>query len=88
MRKWLLNFPAMSLADEIQTCPPSSETIPGGCWDIPKDPTGNELAIRVYTWDHLTTDKGWSLREIRREGATLEDFFLQVTAKQQEQRVR
>ena len=34
----------------------------------------------------LTTDKGWSLREIRREGATLEDFFVQVTAKQQDQK--
>jgi len=30
----------------------------------------------------LTTDKGWSLREIRREGATLEDFFIKVTAQQ------
>ena len=28
----------------------------------------------------LTSSKGWSLREIRREGATLEDFFVQVTA--------
>lgn len=36
----------------------------------------------------LTTERGWSLREIRREGATLEDFFLQVTAKQQERRTR
>ena len=34
----------------------------------------------------LTTDKGWSLREIRREGATLEDFFVQVTAQQQDQK--
>jgi ABC-2 type transport system ATP-binding protein len=32
----------------------------------------------------LTTAKGWSLRELRREGATLEDFFIQVTARQQE----
>ncbi|MBU0717044.1 MAG: ABC transporter ATP-binding protein [Planctomycetes bacterium] len=30
----------------------------------------------------LSNDKGWSLREIRREGATLEDFFIQVTARQ------
>jgi len=29
---------------------------------------------------HLTTAKGWSLKEIHREGATLEDFFVQVTA--------
>ena len=32
---------------------------------------------------HLTTSKGWRLRELRREGATLEDFFVQVTAEQQ-----
>jgi ABC-2 type transport system ATP-binding protein len=31
----------------------------------------------------LTTAKGWTLRELRREGATLEDFFVQVTAEQQ-----
>ena len=30
----------------------------------------------------LTTEKGWALRELRREGATLEDFFIQVTAQQ------
>lgn len=30
----------------------------------------------------VTTQKGWSLREIRRDGATLEDFFVQVTAQQ------
>ena len=34
----------------------------------------------------LTNDRGWSLREIRREGATLEDFFVQVTAQQQDRR--
>lgn len=33
----------------------------------------------------LTSSKGWSLREMRREGATLEDFFVQVTAKQAQQ---
>jgi ABC-2 type transport system ATP-binding protein len=32
----------------------------------------------------LTTSKGWSLRELRREGASLEDFFVQVTAQQQD----
>ena len=32
----------------------------------------------------LTHEKGWPLREIRREGATLEDFFIQVTAEQHE----
>jgi hypothetical protein len=30
----------------------------------------------------LTTSNGWSLREIRLEAATLEDFFVQVTARQ------
>lgn len=34
----------------------------------------------------LTTEKGWSLREIRHEGATLEDFFIRVTAEQAAQR--
>lgn len=32
----------------------------------------------------LTAKQGWSLREIRTEGATLEDFFVEVTRKQQE----
>ncbi len=31
----------------------------------------------------LTTSKGWSLRELKREGASLEDFFIQIIAKQQ-----
>ncbi len=30
----------------------------------------------------LTSSRGWSLREMRREGATLEDFFVQVVAQQ------
>ncbi len=30
----------------------------------------------------MAKDQGWSLREIRRDGATLEDFFVQVTAQQ------
>jgi len=30
----------------------------------------------------LTKDRGWSLREIRREGASLEQFFVEVTARQ------
>ncbi|MBI4716347.1 MAG: ATP-binding cassette domain-containing protein [Planctomycetes bacterium] len=34
----------------------------------------------------LTTSKGWSLREIRRDEATLEDFFVQVTRQQQERK--
>ncbi len=34
----------------------------------------------------LTSTKGWSLRELRREGASLEDFFIQVTAQQQDSR--
>jgi len=33
---------------------------------------------------NLTASKGWSLREIRREGASLEDFFVKVTAEQPE----
>lgn len=32
----------------------------------------------------LTTSKGWSLREMHRQGASLEDFFVQVTAEQQQ----
>lgn len=30
----------------------------------------------------MATAKGWTLRELRREGATLEDFFVKVTAEQ------
>jgi ABC-2 type transport system ATP-binding protein len=33
---------------------------------------------------NLTTSKGWPMRELRREGATLEDFFVKVTAGQQQ----
>jgi ABC-2 type transport system ATP-binding protein len=36
----------------------------------------------------LSADNGWSLRELRREGATLEDFFVQVTAEQNVQRAK
>ncbi|MEK6676078.1 MAG: ABC transporter ATP-binding protein [Planctomycetota bacterium] len=36
----------------------------------------------------LTSSNGWSLREIRREGATLEDFFVQVVAQQSIKRSR
>ncbi|MFQ5592415.1 MAG: ABC transporter ATP-binding protein [Phycisphaerae bacterium] len=36
----------------------------------------------------LTTQSGWSLREIRLEGATLEDFFVQVTAEQADRTVK
>ena len=32
----------------------------------------------------LTASKGWSLRELKSEGASLEDFFIQVTAKQRD----
>lgn len=35
----------------------------------------------------LTHAKGWSLREIRREVASLEDFFIKITAEQREKRV-
>jgi ABC-2 type transport system ATP-binding protein len=34
----------------------------------------------------VTTQKGWALREMRREVASLEDFFVQITAQQQESR--
>ncbi len=30
----------------------------------------------------LVNDKNWSLREIRRDGGSLEDFFVKVTAEQ------
>jgi len=30
----------------------------------------------------LTASRGWALRELRREGGTLEDFFVKVTADQ------
>ena len=32
----------------------------------------------------LTTQSGWGLREMRREVASLEDFFVQITARQRE----
>ncbi len=32
----------------------------------------------------LTTSNGWSLREMHQQGASLEDFFVQVTAEQQQ----
>ncbi len=41
---------------------------------------GKDLREDIYK---LTNTHGWSLRELRREGATLEDFFIQVTAQQQ-----
>ena len=33
----------------------------------------------------LAQSKGWSMREIRREVASLEDFFVQITAEQMDQ---
>ncbi len=36
----------------------------------------------------LSASKGWSLRELKREGASLEDFFIQVTARQQDTQAR
>lgn len=36
----------------------------------------------------MTMSKGWALRELRREGASLEDFFIQVTAQQQDRAAR
>ena len=32
---------------------------------------------------NLMMSKGWPMRELRREGATLEDFFVKVTAEHQ-----
>ena len=46
-----------------------------------------ELDVREDLY-RLTTAKGWTLRELRREGATLEDFFVQVTAEQQNRRTK
>ncbi len=40
---------------------------------------GQDVREDVY---HLTTKNGWTLREIRREVASLEDFFVQITAQQ------
>ena len=34
----------------------------------------------------LTSQKGWTLREMRREVASLEDFFIKITAEQLEAR--
>lgn len=42
---------------------------------------GDERDIREDVFK-LSSSKAWSLRELRREGATLEDFFVQVTAEQ------
>ena len=42
---------------------------------------GKDLREDVY---RLTTTKGWAMRELRREGASLEDFFVQVTAQQRD----
>ena len=40
---------------------------------------GEDLREAIFRLAH---DKGWSLREIRREGGSLEDFFVKVTAEQ------
>ena len=42
---------------------------------------GQDLREELFK---LTTAKGWSLRELHREGASLEDFFIQVTAQQRD----
>lgn len=42
---------------------------------------GEQRDIREEVFK-MSSAKGWSLRELRREGATLEDFFIQVTAEQ------
>jgi ABC-2 type transport system ATP-binding protein len=46
---------------------------------------GRDVREDLY---RLVAAKGWGLREIRREGPTLEDFFVQVTAAQVEQTAR
>ena len=44
---------------------------------------GKDLREAIFRLAH---DKGWSLREIRREGGSLEDFFVKVTAEQMTRR--
>ena len=44
---------------------------------------GRDVREEVFK---LAMQRGWTLRELRREGATLEDFFVQVTAEQQVRR--
>jgi ABC-2 type transport system ATP-binding protein len=46
---------------------------------------GRDVREDLY---RLVAANGWGLREIRREGPTLEDFFVQVTAAQVEQTAR
>lgn len=45
--------------------------------------SGGERDVREDVFK-LSTSKGWTLRELRREGATLEDFFISVTKAQRE----
>ena len=40
---------------------------------------GTDVREDIFQLVHA---KGWSLREIRREGGSLEDFFVKVTAQQ------
>ncbi len=42
--------------------------------------TGVDVREDVFK---LSTANGWALRELHRDGATLEDFFVKVTAKTQ-----
>ena len=41
----------------------------------------SEIDVREDLF-RLTTSRGWTMRELRREGGTLEDFFVKVTAEQ------
>ena len=41
----------------------------------------SEIDVREDLF-RLTTSRGWIMRELRREGGTLEDFFVKVTAEQ------
>ena len=40
---------------------------------------GRDVREEVF---NLTREKGWTLREMRREVASLEDFFVKITAEQ------
>ena len=57
----------------------SGSTVPAVPWDM----SGAAGVFRVDRFK-LASAKGWSLREMRREVASLEDFFIKITAEQRE----
>ena len=66
-----------------------------GVADVDVSSSNGWVTLSVHSKDNtdvredifkMTVAKGWSLREMRRDAATLEDFFIQVIAKQQQQR--